>query len=108
MAELLQPPSSAPLGCFSFWRLVFMVHLLLALIYLAFISLGLPDALLGAAWPAMYGQLGVPVSYAGVISMIIAFGTILSSLASGSYTALPYAASTFGSRIAFASPCGTW
>ena len=46
-----------------------MVHLLLALIYLAFISLGLPDALLGAAWPSMYGQLGVPVSYAGVISM---------------------------------------
>lgn len=63
-----------------------MVHLLLALIYLAFISLGLPDALLGAAWPSMYGQLGVPVSYAGVISMIIAFGTILSSLASDRLT----------------------
>ena len=48
-----------------------MVHLLLALIYLAFISLGLPDALLGAAWPSMYGQLGVPVSYAGVISCLL-------------------------------------
>ena len=41
-----------------------MVHLLLAIIYLAFISLGLPDALLGAAWPSMYPQFDVPVSYA--------------------------------------------
>ena len=49
-----------------------MVHLLLAIIYLAFISLGLPDALLGAAWPSMYPQFDVPVSYAGIISMIIA------------------------------------
>jgi fucose permease len=50
------------------------------LIYLAFISLGLPDALLGSAWPAMYPVLGVSVSYAGIISMIIAGGTIVSSL----------------------------
>ena len=50
-----------------------MVHLLLAVIYLSFISLGLPDGLLGAAWPTMYGEFGVPVSYAGVISMIISF-----------------------------------
>ena len=57
-----------------------MFHLLLAIIYLAFISLGLPDSLLGAAWPQMFPQFGVPVSYAGIISMIIAAGTIVSSL----------------------------
>ena len=57
-----------------------MFHLLLAVIYLAFISLGLPDSLLGAAWPQMFPQFGVPVSYAGIISMIIAAGTIISSL----------------------------
>ena len=59
-----------------------MVHLLLGVIYLAFISLGLPDSLLGSAWPSIYGELGVPVSYAGIISMIISLGTILSSLKS--------------------------
>ncbi len=53
---------------------------LLAIIYIAFISLGLPDALLGSAWPSMHGQLNVPVSYAGIISMIISAGTIISSL----------------------------
>ena len=63
-----------------------MVTLLLAIIYLAFISLGLPDALLGAAWPSMYTEFGVPVSYAGAISMIIAFGTIVSSLQSDRLT----------------------
>lgn len=63
-----------------------MVHLLLAIIYLAFISLGLPDSLLGAAWPAMYPEFGVPVSYAGIISMIIAAGTIISSLQSDRLT----------------------
>lgn len=63
-----------------------MIHLLLAVIYLSFISLGLPDSLLGSAWPAMYGELGVPVSYAGIISMIIAAGTILSSLQSDRLT----------------------
>ena len=57
-----------------------MMLLLLALIYLAFISLGLPDALLGAAWPTMYPFLGVPIAYAGVLSMIIAGSTIASSL----------------------------
>lgn len=57
-----------------------MTHLLLAIIYLAFISLGLPDSLLGSAWPSMYGELGVPVSYAGAISAIISAGTIFSSL----------------------------
>lgn len=59
-----------------------MFHLLLALIYLSFISLGLPDGVLGAAWPAMYGELDVPVSFAGILSTIICVGTILSSLMS--------------------------
>ncbi len=63
-----------------------MFHLLLAIIYLAFISLGLPDSLLGAAWPVMYPQFNVPVSYAGIISMIIALGTIVSSLLSDRLT----------------------
>ena len=63
-----------------------MVHLLLAIIYLAFISLGLPDALLGAALPSMYPQFDVPVSYAGIISMIIALGTVVSSLQSDRLT----------------------
>ncbi|MCI5874506.1 MAG: MFS transporter [Clostridiales bacterium] len=63
-----------------------MVHLLLAVIYISFISLGLPDSLLGAAWPMMYGEFGVPVSYAGAISMIIAAGTIVSSLQSDRMT----------------------
>ncbi len=57
-----------------------MVSLLLVVIYAAFVSLGLPDAILGSAWPSMYRELGVSVSAAGVISMIIAGGTILSSL----------------------------
>ena len=63
-----------------------MVHLLLVIIYLAFISLGLPDGLLGAAWPTMYPGFGVPVSYAGAVSMIVAFGTIVSSLLSDRLT----------------------
>lgn len=63
-----------------------MVHLLLPIIYLAFISLGLPDSLLGSAWPSMYQDFNVPVSYAGVVSMIIAAGTIVSSLQSDRLT----------------------
>ena len=63
-----------------------MVQLLLAIIYLAFISLGLPDALLGAAWPSMYPEFDVPVSYAGIISMTIALGTVISSLMSDRLT----------------------
>lgn len=57
-----------------------MTHILLAIIYAAFISLGLPDALLGAAWPSMYREIAVPVSSSGFIFMIIAGGTIVSSL----------------------------
>ncbi len=63
-----------------------MVNLLLAVIYLAFISLGLPDALLGSAWPTMYTQFDVPVSFAGGISMVICAGTIVSSLLSDRLT----------------------
>ena len=59
-----------------------MTSLLLIIIYLAFISLGLPDALLGSAWPSMYRELGASVSWAGIISMIISAGTIISSFAS--------------------------
>lgn len=57
-----------------------MLSLLLAIIYISFISLGLPDALLGSAWPAMYKEMQVPISSAGMVSMIIAGGTIISSL----------------------------
>ncbi len=63
-----------------------MIQLLLALIYVAFISLGLPDGLLGAAWPSIYPQIGVPVSYAGMVSMIIAIGTVISALLSDTLT----------------------
>ena len=63
-----------------------MFSLLLPLIYLSFISLGLPDGLLGAAWPSMYTGLGVPVSGAGILSAIICVGTILSSLATDRLT----------------------
>ena len=64
----------------------YMFQLLLVIIYLAFISLGLPDSLLGAAWPSIYKEFGVSVSYVGIISMIIAGGTILSSLQSDRLT----------------------
>ena len=63
-----------------------MVHILLVIIYLAFISLGLPDSLLGSAWPVMHLEFGVPISWAGVVSMIIAAGTIVSSLFSDRLT----------------------
>ncbi|WP_166983703.1 MFS transporter [Paramicrobacterium fandaimingii] len=59
-----------------------MYSILLAIIYVAFVSLGLPDSLVGAGWPVMHHDLGVPVAFAGIITMIIAGGTILSSLAS--------------------------
>lgn len=57
-----------------------MASLLIAIIYVSFISLGLPDALLGSAWPSMYPALGAPVSGAGLIFMIIAAGTVTSAL----------------------------
>lgn len=70
-----------------------MYLLLLALIYLAFISLGLPDSLLGSGWPVMHIELGVPISYMGIVSMIISGGTIISSLFSDKLTR------KFGTRI---------
>lgn len=63
-----------------------MYSLLLAIIYLTFISLGLPDSLLGSGWPVMHKALAVPVSYMGIISMLICGGTILSSIYSDALT----------------------
>ena len=63
-----------------------MFSFLLAVIYLAFVSLGLPDSLLGSAWPVLRGELGVPLSWSGGVFMIIAVGTILSSLLSDRLT----------------------
>ena len=57
-----------------------MTHLLLAVIYLSFISLGLPDALLGAGWPVMYTDLKAGLAGAGVISTVISVSTVISSL----------------------------
>ena len=54
-----------------------MATILLAIIYIASISLGLPDSLLGAAWPSMYQELEGSLSWAGSISMVISAGTIL-------------------------------
>lgn len=63
-----------------------MYSLLLVVIYLAFISLGLPDSLLGSAWPTMGADLHVPMSYAGIVSMIISAGTVVSGLMSDRLT----------------------
>ena len=63
-----------------------MYSLLLALIYVAFVSLGLPDSLLGAGWPVMHNALNVPLSYMGIVSMVISGGTIVSSLMSDRLT----------------------
>ncbi len=63
-----------------------MIHLLLAVIYLSFISLGLPDSLLGSAWPVMHIQLGTPMSWAGIVAGIISIGTVVSSLQSDRLT----------------------
>ncbi|MGN0638413.1 MAG: MFS transporter [Huintestinicola sp.] len=70
-----------------------MCTFLLCLIYLAFISLGLPDSLLGSAWPALRLSFDVPISYMGIVSMIISGGTICSSLMSERLT------KRFGTRI---------
>ncbi|WP_206188229.1 sugar MFS transporter [Sanguibacter sp. HDW7] len=78
-----------------------MYSLLLAIIYVAFVSLGLPDSLVGAGWPAMHGDLGVPVAAAGVLTMIIAGGTIASSLLSARLT------SRFGTGLVTAASVAT-
>lgn len=70
-----------------------MYTLLLVLIYIAFMSLGLPDSLLGSGWPVMHNALQVPTSYMGIVSMIISGGTIISSLMSDRLTR------KFGTRI---------
>ncbi|MGM9974402.1 MAG: MFS transporter [Clostridiaceae bacterium] len=59
-----------------------MITALLVIIYIAFISLGLPDSILGSAWPSIYGNIGVEVSAQGILSMITAGGTIISSFLS--------------------------
>lgn len=93
-----------------------MIHLLLAIIYMAFISLGLPDGLLGAAWPSMVPELGAPVSFAGVIFIIISGGTVVSSLLSqrlnlrfgpGKVTAVSVAM-TAAALFGFASSRSIW
>jgi len=75
-----------------------MSTVLLTIIYLAFISLGLPDSLLGASWPVMRQELDAPIEMAGLLAMTITVGTIVSSLASGAV------ASRFGTgRVTLAS-----
>ena len=59
-----------------------MTIVLLVVIYVAFVGLGIPDSLFGAAWPAMYADLGLPVSLGSVVTMIVSCGTIVSSLCS--------------------------
>ena len=59
-----------------------MSKLLLAVIYIAFIGLGLPDSLFGTAWPAIYTDFQLPISYGSFITVTTALGTILSSLMS--------------------------
>ncbi|WP_461227273.1 MFS transporter [Lacticaseibacillus suihuaensis] len=63
-----------------------MFSILMVIIYLAFISLGLPDSLIGAGWPAMHTALGVPTSFAGILTMLISGNTIISSLLSDRLT----------------------
>ncbi|CAK7035747.1 MAG: hypothetical protein BACD_00102 [Bacteroides rodentium] len=63
-----------------------MISLLLAIIYISFVSLGLPDSLLGSAWPIIYSELNVPISWSGIIFMIISIGTVVSSLQSDRLT----------------------
>ena len=82
-----------------------MFNLLLSLIYVCFISLGLPDSLLGSAWPIMHVEIGAPFAYAGIVSMTISIGTIISSffcdrivrlLGSGRLTAVSIALTAIG------------
>ena len=61
-----------------------MATLLLIVIYIAYIGLGIPDSLLGAAWPAIYKEFGFPVSYASYITILISCGTVISSFFSAS------------------------
>ena len=82
-----------------------MFQLLLAVIYLAFISLGLPDSLLGSAWPQMHLDLGAQLSMEGIISMLISCGTVISSLFSEK---IVWNGNDFGSKYTFNSCCIIW
>lgn len=93
-----------------------MYSILLIIIYIAFISLGLPDSVLGSAWPSMYSEMKVPVSYAGIVSMIISACTIVSSmninrvvarLGTGLMTAISVAM-TAGGLLGFAGSNSFW
>ncbi|MGN0906819.1 MAG: MFS transporter [Bullifex sp.] len=63
-----------------------MALILLAVIYIAFISLGLPDSMTGSVWPVMHLTFGVQLEAAGLISMVTCCGTIISALLSGKLT----------------------
>lgn len=93
-----------------------MITILLIIIYLSFISLGLPDSLLGTAWPTMRIDMALPVSYAGILSFIITGGTIISSLLSdkvirrfgtGKVTAVSVAMTAFA-LLGFSISPGFW
>lgn len=57
-----------------------MATLLLLVIYIAFIGLGIPDSLFGTAWPAIYTEFDLPISFASFVTVIISCGTIVSSM----------------------------
>lgn len=57
-----------------------MTVVLLVVIYISFIGLGIPDSLFGAAWPAIYTEMNIPVSWANFVTILISAGTIVSSL----------------------------
>ena len=93
-----------------------MASLLLAVIYLTFISLGLPDSLLGTAWPVMHVDLAAPIAAQGLISVIISCCTIVSSLltarlvhrlGTGRLTALSVAL-TAGAILGFSTTNAFW
>ena len=94
-----------------------MLTLLLIIIYISFISLGLPDAILGSAWPMIHQDLNVPVSFAGIITMIVSGGTIISSffseklirkLGTGKVTAFSVLLTAIGLLGVFLSPNFIW
>lgn len=60
-----------------------MATFLLVIIYIAFIGLGIPDSLFGTAWPAIYTDFGLPISFGSFVTVIVSLGTIISSVISG-------------------------
>lgn len=85
-----------------------MGSLLIAVIYLIFISLGLPDSLLGSGWPVMQKDFGVPSSYAGYVSMTISCMTILSALMGPFYPSILHMAPEYFGRRYSASDICSW